>query len=177
MRHLKTSHHPDTPIEFVEANQQQMLTRVAARAIVLKGNNILMLYTDRYHDYTLPGGGVDAHEDIEQGLIRELQEETGAKCIGNIIEFGLYEEFRPWPRDGFNVMNMLSYCFSCEIDSELGDTNFEAHEINNGMKPVWIDIDDAIQHNLETIANSAKKGLSIERETFLLKLIKSELLI
>lgn len=176
MRHLKTCHHSDTPIEFVAANQPYMLTRIAARAIVLKGNTILMLYTERYHDYSLPGGGVDAHEDIEQGLIRELQEETGAKSISNITAFGVYEEYRPWDRDGYKVINMLSYCFSCEIDSELGETRFEAHEISNGMQPVWIDIDEAIQHNLNTIANSAKKGLSIERETFLLKLIKAELI-
>ncbi|ARD21261.1 NUDIX hydrolase [Shewanella japonica] len=176
MRHLKTTHHPDTPIEFVNDTNNVMLTRRAARAIVLQGQKILMLYTARYHDYSLPGGGVDDHEDIEQGLVRELSEETGARDIRNINEFGLYEEYRPWARNGANLMHMLSYCYTCEIDQELGDTQFEQHEINNGMKPVWMDIDQAIQHNLDTMANSDKKGLSIERETFLLKLIKQELL-
>ncbi|MCC4833146.1 NUDIX domain-containing protein [Shewanella sp. 10N.7] len=175
MRHLKTSHHPDTPSQFVAQQQDSMLTRRAARAIVLQGNTILMLYTERYHDYTLPGGGVDDHEEFEQGLVRELQEETGAKSIRNIKEFGLYEEYRPWVRDGMTLIHMLSYCYTCEIDSELGETQFESHEINNGMKPVWMDIDEAIQHNLNTMTNSDKKGLSIERETFLLKLIKKEL--
>jgi len=176
MRHLTTCYHSDTPKDFIEKNQSSMLTRLAARAIVVRGKQILMLYTQRYHDYSLPGGGVDAGEDIEQGLIRELQEETGAQQIRNINPFGLYEEYRPWQRDGYTSVNMLSYCFSCDIANELGDTQFEAHEINNGMKPVWIDIDVALQHNLDTIANSSKKGLSIERETFLLKLIKQQLL-
>lgn len=176
MRHLTTRYHSDTPADFVAANHQTMLTRLAARAIVMRNNQILMLYTQRYHDYSLPGGGVDVGEEIEQGLIRELQEETGAQQIRNINPFGLYEEYRPWQRDGYTSVNMLSYCFTCDIDSQLGETQFEAHEINNGMIPVWIDIDEAIGHNLDTIANSSKKGLSIERETFLLKLIKQELL-
>lgn len=71
---------------------------------------------------------------------------------------------------------MLSYCYVCTIADELAEPQLESHEISNGMTPVWMDIDAAIQHNLDTMANSNKKGLSIERETFLLKLIKQELL-
>jgi len=71
---------------------------------------------------------------------------------------------------------MQSYCYLCDIDNELGATNFEAHEIKNGMKVVWLSIYDAIKHNEQTMANSDKKGMSIERETFLLKLIAQELL-
>jgi hypothetical protein len=43
------------------------------------------------------------------------------------------------------------------------------------MKPVWVNIFAAIDHNEETIKASPKKGLSIERETFLLKKIAREL--
>ena len=43
------------------------------------------------------------------------------------------------------------------------------------MKPLWVNIDVAIAHNEEVIANSDKKGLSIERETFLLKVIAEQL--
>lgn len=71
---------------------------------------------------------------------------------------------------------MVSYCFTCKIDRELGDTNYEDYEIKNGMKPVWINIRDAITHNELTMAESEKKGMSIERETFLLRLIAKELL-
>jgi hypothetical protein len=39
-----------------------------------------------------------------------------------------------------------------------------------------MNIHQAIKHNEHTIANSPKKGMSIERETFLLKLIVHELL-
>lgn len=52
MRHLKTTIHPD--IEHLD--DQTVYKRNAARAIVLDGEKILMLYTERYHDYTIPGG-------------------------------------------------------------------------------------------------------------------------
>ncbi|BEI26017.1 NUDIX domain-containing protein [Vibrio fluvialis] len=172
MRHLHIATHP----EVEPLSQQRILQRKAARAIVLDGEDILMLYTERYHDYTLPGGGVDEGEDILQGMVRELEEETGAQNIHSIKPFGLYEEFRPWYKDDADVMHMVSYCFTCKIDRELGDTNYEDYEIKNGMKPVWINIRDAITHNELTMAESEKKGMSIERETFLLRLIAKELL-
>ena len=171
MRLLKSTVHPD-----ISSLAQSTFLRSATRAIVLKGEMILMLYTERYHDYTLPGGGLDEGEDLQQGLIRELQEETGAQNIRNIREFGLYEEFRPWYKADFEIMHMKSYCYVCDIDTQLGETKLEDYEIKNGMKAVWLNVYDAIQHNEQTMQNSAKKGMSIERETFLLKLIAEELL-
>ena len=64
----------------------------------------------------------------------------------------------------------------CKIDAQLGSTRLEDYEQKNGMKPVWINIFDAIAHNEQTMLHSDKKGMSIERETFLLKRIVSELL-
>jgi len=171
MRLLKSTLHP----ELTTLDKSSFL-RIATRAIVLKDDKILMLYTERYHDFTLPGGGVDEGENLQQGLIRELAEETGAKNIRNIREFGLYEEFRPWYKDDFEIMHMKSYCYLCDIDAQLGATSLEDYEIKNGMKALWINIDDAIKHNELTMQNSDKKGMSIERETFLLKLIAQQYL-
>ena len=172
MRLLKSTIHSD--ITDLSANK---FIRKATRAIVLNGDDILLLYTKRYHDYSLPGGGIDEGESNIDGLVRELKEETGAHNVKNIQAFGLYEEFRPWHEAGFDIVHMESYCFVCTIDAELGETRFEDYEIKNGMKPVWMNIHEAIAHNEETIANSDKKGMSIERETFLLKLIVDELLL
>jgi ADP-ribose pyrophosphatase YjhB (NUDIX family) len=171
MRLLKSTIHADISTILTKS-----FTRKATRAIVLDGDNILLLYTKRYHDYSLPGGGIDEGESNTEGLIRELKEETGAHNVKNIEEFGLYEEYRPWHKSGFDIIHMQSYCYTCTIDNELLEPEFEAHELDNGMHPVWMNIHQAIVHNEETIAKSDKKGLSIERETFLLKLIVSQLL-
>jgi 8-oxo-dGTP pyrophosphatase MutT (NUDIX family) len=171
MRLLKSTIHPD-----INDLSAKSFNRRATRAIVLNGEDILLLYTKRYHDYSLPGGGIDEGESNIAGLIRELKEETGAHTVKNVEEFGLYEEFRPWHKENFDIVHMESYCYTCTIDDELHEPELEAHELSNGMHPVWMNIHQAITHNEETIAKSKKKGLSIERETFLLKLIVSELL-
>ncbi|ARD42909.1 NUDIX hydrolase [Colwellia sp. PAMC 21821] len=171
MRLLKS-----TQVSDLHPNINHQFTRKATRAIVLKGENILLLYTKRYHDYSLPGGGIDDGEDNIAGLIRELREETGAQNVTNVQAFGCYEEYRNWYKEDYDVMHMLSYCYTCEIDQELLAPEFEAHELRNGMQALWMNIHDAINHNELVIKNSDKKGLSIERETFLLKRIVAELI-
>ncbi|GAM59812.1 mutT/nudix family protein [Vibrio ishigakensis] len=90
MRHLHTAKHPD--IEHLDT--ATIVQRQATRAIAVRGDKILLLYTARYEDYSLPGGGVDLGEDLIEGMVRELQEETGAQNIRDIKPFGVYEEFR-----------------------------------------------------------------------------------
>ncbi|MGH1336863.1 MAG: NUDIX domain-containing protein [Aureispira sp.] len=167
MQILKTHYHPDAK----NGADQSVFTRLATRSIALQGNLILLLYTERYEDYSLPGGGLDLGEDKVEGMIRELREETGAQNIRNIQPFGAYEEYRPWYKPDYDIQHMISYCYTCTIDKELGDATMESYEIKNGMKALWVNIHEAIKHNEETMAKSDKKGMSIERETFLLKLI------
>lgn len=167
MHILKTHYHP----EVKTLDNKSIFTRLATRCIALKDENILLLYTEKYDDYSLPGGGLDTGEDKIEGMIRELTEETGAKDIKNIAPFGAYEEYRPWHKPDHDVQHMISYCFTCDINKELGAANMESYEASNGMKPVWVNIHEAIAHNNKTIASSDKKGLSIERETYLLNRI------
>ena len=171
MQQLKTLVHSGINID-----QGTQFTRLTARAIVIKNNKILLMYTNRYEDYSLPGGGVDEGENIEQGLIRELNEETGAQKISVVKAFGLYEEYRPWYKDDFNIIHIKSYCYICNIADELGKTQLEHYEQQNGMTAKWVNINDAIAHNERTQANSEKQGLSILRETYLLKRIADELI-
>ncbi|WP_339667279.1 NUDIX hydrolase, partial [Maribacter arcticus] len=88
---LKTHYHPE--VDSLE--NKSVFTRLATRSITLQGGNILLLYTKRYEDFSLPGGGLDLGEDKTEGMIRELKEETGARDIKNIKPFGAYEEYRP----------------------------------------------------------------------------------
>ncbi|KAA1156827.1 NUDIX domain-containing protein [Pseudoalteromonas fuliginea] len=170
MQQLKTLIHSG-----ININEGTIFTRLTARAIVTKNNKILLMYTNRYEDYSLPGGGVDDGESIEQGLIRELSEETGAQKISVVKAFGLYEEYRPWYKEDFDIIHIKSYCYVCNIADELGKTQLEHYEQQNGMTAKWVNISDAIAHNERTLANSEKQGLSILRETYLLKKIAKQL--
>ncbi|MCE9687220.1 NUDIX domain-containing protein [Shewanella sp. AS16] len=175
MKLLKSSRHPGVTDEGTR------FSRRAARGIILRGEEILLLYTERYQDYSLPGGGVDEGETLEQGLRREVFEETGVDHLREISPFGLYEELRPWHRGGFDTVHMLSYCFVCRPDPKLSDislqcTQLEDYELGNGMCPVWINIHEALAHNRHILATSDKCGMSIVRETYLLQLIVARLL-
>lgn len=151
--------------------------RRAARGIIMKGTNILLLYTKRYNDYSFPGGGVDLHEDMIDGLKREIAEETGAKNIEVIREFGYIDEYRPHYKPEYDLIHMLSYFYICNIDDQLGNANLEDYERANGMSHVWVDIQEAIRHNKEVISKQeSSMGFSIERETMILELIAQELL-
>jgi len=177
MRLVKTDFHPDvSPTDILAASEATVIVRPASRGIVLRGDTILLVYTQYYDDYSLPGGGIDDGENEVAGLIRELREETGAQGIRNLQPFARYEEYQPWYKPDADIIHMISYCYVCEIDEHLGETAFELHEVNNGMEPMWINIYEAIRHNEAVIANSDKKGWSIERDTFLLKLVAKELL-
>lgn len=172
MQVLKIHYHPDVlPLE-----NKTIFKRLATRSIITKEDAILLMYTQRYEDYSLPGGGLDAEENMIQGMMRELTEETGAQNISGIKPFGVYEEYRLWYKPDFDVQHMLSYCYTCEVDEKLGSANLEAYEQKNGMSAHWVNIHEAIQHNENTMATSKKKGLSIEREIFLLKRIAESIL-
>ncbi len=167
MQILKTHYHP----EIITLENKSIFTRLATRSIVIDDSQILLMHTQRYEDYSLPGGGLDSNEDKIQGMIRELQEETGANDIRNIKPFGIYKEYRPWYKPDYDIQHMISYCFTCQINRNLGISKLESHEIRNGMEAKWMDIYEAIDYNKKTISTSEKKGMSIERETFLLELI------
>ncbi len=171
MQILKTHYHP----EIKTLENKSIFTRLATRSIALQGDIILLLYTERYEDYSLPGGGLDLGENKIEGMMRELNEETGAQGIRNIKAFGAYEEYRPWYKPDYDIQHMISYCYTCEINKELGRSKMESYETKNGMKAIWVNIHEAIHHNKKTMATSDKKGMSIERETFLLKLIAERL--
>jgi hypothetical protein len=54
----------------------------------------------------------------------------------------------------------------------------ESHEIANGMRPVWVDLHEAIAHNQAVMqCQESSMGQSIQRETFMLRKVASELLV
>lgn len=171
MRLIKKIIHPD-----VKAVMGAILVRRAARGIVLRNRSILLLFTERYNDFSFPGGGVTEGEDLIDGLRREMEEETGASNVCVQRNFGYIEELRPHWKPGFDLMHMTSHFFFCDIDPELRAPNMEDYETANGMRPVWVDLDEAIVHNRGVIQRrEATMGLSIQRETFMLEELANHL--
>jgi len=173
MRLLRRYIHEDAK----SLEDKDVYVRTAARAVVVDGENILLLYTKRYNDYSFPGGGVDEGEDIQEGMIRELEEETGAKDIEIISEYGIYEEIKPIWKKEYDFIHMVSHFYICDIHKELGESNLEDYELKNGMDARWVNIHEAIEHNKRVIeAQPENIGLYIDRELFMLELVAKELI-
>jgi 8-oxo-dGTP pyrophosphatase MutT (NUDIX family) len=171
--------------EGSELEGKKIYKRIAARGIILDGEDILLMYTKRYDDYSFPGGGVDKDEDLVEGVIREIHEETGATNIKILSEYGIYDEIKPTnKRVGthpnalqYDYINMISHFYICSIDKELGVAKLEDYEINNGMDARWVNIHEAIAHNKEIIKNQPETiGLYIDRELYMLELVAKELI-
>jgi ADP-ribose pyrophosphatase YjhB (NUDIX family) len=147
--------------------------RRAVRGVALRGTKILLLYTRRYDDYSLPGGGVDDGESLEEALVREMAEETGARSIRLLGPLGWIDERRPhWGE--WDAMHMQSFVYRCEVDGGLDAPAMESYEVANGMRPEWVDLMEAIRHNQEILRqNPSTMGISLLRETRLLEWLVS----
>lgn len=108
---------------------------------------------------------------------RELEEETGAREIQVLQHYGYIEEYRPYWKPQYDLMHMTSHFYQCEVAPQLEPVRMENHEIANGMRPVWINLYEAISHNEAVMQRQElSMGQSIQRETFMLKKVASELM-
>jgi len=76
--------------EVLEKHRAFQLQRVAAYALVIRGDQILLVRNSPRGPYpggwTLPGGGIDHGESPQQAVVREVHEETGLDCtVGEVL--------------------------------------------------------------------------------------------
>lgn len=104
--------------------------QMATKAIVIKKNQILALYIDRETDrlWDFPGGRIEFGENLEEGLKREVMEETGCKVkIHKLID--------SWSNVISSQHQVVGVFYLCELEGEI--TLSEEH---TGYK--WINIDE-----------------------------------
>lgn len=109
----------------------------AARAIIIENGNLLVMHRNKHGDqyFTLVGGKVNDGETIEQGLVREVQEETGLQVTAAQLVF--YEQ-HPAPHNE-------QYIYLCHVaphaDVKIQSTSEEALMNKLGFNthtPYWI---------------------------------------
>lgn len=91
--------------------------KIRVTGIVIQKDTILLLEqnVDNKRNWSLPGGGLEEGETLEEGLKRELQEETG---IGVEVKHLLY--LCDYIRGGSHVVHITFLCSTSH--SELGKT-------------------------------------------------------
>ena len=112
--------------------------RYTARAIVKNGDLYAVICSEKFHPYSLPGGGVDEGENIITALKREMLEETGCACK-KISELGMVKENRA--RADYT---QCSYYYVVEADS-VGAPKFTEEETNSGTTLQWHTLPEMIK--------------------------------
>ncbi len=117
--------------------------RLRAAAIIIRDDKILMTTNSNATNYYTVGGGVQFAESLEEAVIRETAEETGA--VLEVEKFlGLYEEFsrgRGYLR-GLDSHLMVAY-FLMKDSPELDKVN-TGRRTDEYMEWVeWVDIEEA----------------------------------
>lgn len=116
--------------------KDKLILRPSAYALTLNQGQILLVRMRRAPGYALPGGGVDIGERIEDGLKREVREETGLEI--RVQKFAAFKEefFYYDPLDvAFHSLLFFYVCKPLTFDL-VADDQVEDGEV---VTPRWID--------------------------------------
>lgn len=122
----------DLERRFFEETGARRRIRVAARALVLLDEHILLQrldYTDAY--WYFPGGEVEFGETLEQSIRRELAEEISLDVRRIVYRFTANNRFA---RDG-GEFHLLEHFF------EVTPSSFEAESLEDSVLVAWHPID------------------------------------
>ena len=119
--------------------------RTAVRGVIARGRNLLMIHSSNVGDYKFPGGGVTEGETHAQALSREIQEECGTSLVRIGSEIGAVIEYDFAVESEFDTFKMTSHYYQCQVQDGFGIQKLDDYEHELGFKPVWIEIDKAIQ--------------------------------
>ena len=151
--------------------------RTAVRAVVIRGGNLLMVYSPVNGDYKFPGGGVGESENHEVALKREVAEECGMNLTRILEGIGCIVEYAIPMKTEFDVFKMTSSYYLCEVDSKVKKQRLDLYEEELGFQPVWINIATAIQTDKTVLGSKTKKPPQwTAREVFMLEYIWKNLL-
>jgi 8-oxo-dGTP diphosphatase len=140
MKTLATITEQDINPDALVIDTSRFRERQAARAVIVNGQGeVALLHVANKGYHKLPGGGVEADEDLQAALHREVLEEVGCRIeilseVGKILEY----------RDKYSEYQ-TSFCYLAQQVGELQSTAFTEEEQTHGFAVQWAkNIEDAI---------------------------------
>lgn len=121
-----------------EVPVSELVWRPTAYAIIIQDNQILL--SPQWDGYDLPGGGVDIGETPEDGVIREIKEETG--LLAQVEKFITYRNcFYAFRKKQVHAQTIMLY-FECSIiGGELSTEGFDESEKNYARLAEWVPLE------------------------------------
>ncbi|TFG82527.1 MAG: GNAT family N-acetyltransferase [Erysipelotrichales bacterium] len=128
------------------AEPSKIITRQAVRAIIRRGNTILLVASSG-DDVKFPGGGINDQETPIEALKREVLEETGYFVTQVGRHVGYIEEITVAVEGEEHLFMMRSDYYAAEIEEIQATLKLDDYEAELGFHPVWITLDQAITAN------------------------------
>lgn len=95
--------------------------RPSVRGIILnKNHEIALIYSQKFHIYKFPGGGIEPGEDHLTALAREINEETGMTLIPESVqEFGEVLRIQGSGKLNDTILIQENYYYLCQTTGEI----------------------------------------------------------
>ena len=149
--------------------------RPSVRGIIFddKGN-IAMIYSQKYHFYKFPGGGIEGDETHLETLAREIKEETGMTLIPETAkEFGEVLKIQKGDEVGENTIHIQqNFYYTCRVEDEIGEQDLDDGEKALDFVLKFVPIEEAIVANSAFESDDPFKKQMAEREKRVLELLK-----
>ncbi|HIP49912.1 MAG TPA: NUDIX domain-containing protein [Candidatus Pacebacteria bacterium] len=123
-----------------EVDVDKLYFRPSVYGVLIEDSKILL--SKQWDGYDFPGGGIDIHETIEEGLMREFWEETGLKIKSGKVVACETSFFKLPHVDDEYCNSILMYYLCKRVSGELSIENFDEHEKGYADMPEWISLDD-----------------------------------
>ena len=139
----------------------------SSRCVIIQDGKILLSFMKNKNAYMIPGGGKEADESQYQCCLREVEEETGyivkiSDCVLEIEEY--YHDEKYISRYYIGKIRKLGVQQLTEVEEE------------EGLEPVWMDVDNAIETFRTGFAyegaDEMLKGMYLREYTALTNILK-----
>jgi ADP-ribose pyrophosphatase YjhB (NUDIX family) len=133
---------PSTPVPFLDSTGKPLpkppkVIRPGTCAAIFNGRGEILLQKRADNGFWgLPGGAVDPGESVQQGVLREVREETGLQ-VRVVRLVGVYSDPRNYMithYPGGDIVHNVSLCFVCERVS--GTLQLSGESTDIGYFPV-----------------------------------------
>lgn len=145
------------------------VSRRAVRAVVLRGDSILMVHSEVNGDYKFPGGGVADGEADTEALVREVREECGYDVVAVGDRFAVVREYDRAQRPGESIFMMESHYFFAMVAPVAGEQALDPYEERLRFHPEWVSVSDAFQANQALLLAGGPLLRWNQRETWVLR--------
>lgn len=134
-----------------EFNYEVKMTE-AVRAVIISRGKILLLKSNINNYYTFPGGKLDKHDDsLIECLKRETVEETGYVINDKTIKnMGYIIVIKKDQNEDNTINNTTNYYYFADVNKSVVATPFyKDYEIEEGLTPVFVSLNEAYEENLK----------------------------